>query len=501
MNGFSRTLCWILLVILALAACQPAVTWPTEGWPSTTPEAQGIDSAKLADALLTMRERNIQIHSLLVIRDGKALVDAYFYPYDGSTVHDLASVTKSVMTTLIAIAADQGKLDLDAPMMSFFPDRTIANMDAQKEKITVRHLASMSSGLASVGFEQDEGTLTEMEASPNYVQFALDRKVIFEPGTHFIYDSPGMHLLSAILQEATGMTAQEFAQENLFGPLGIKDSNWRADPQGYSHGWGDLYLHPHDAAKIGYLWLHGGKWGGKQIVSEKWVEASHQRLMDVGDDKYGYGWWVDSEGEAYWAAGRGGQYIRVEPAVNALIIATGGGYEYDDMSALLVSALVNPENALPENPEGMKKLEAALVSIAQPPTPTEVAPLPEIAAKISSNTYVFEPNPLGVDALRIEFDDSDEAQLYLTLTGNEEPQNWPIGLDGVFRMSPSDFGLPQGVRGSWKDDGTFVMEVDSAANNDHAFYTIRFVEDRILIQGQETAHELGREVEGRLQEP
>jgi len=117
MNGFSRTLCGILLVTLALAACQPAVTWPTEGWPSTTPESQGIDSAKLADALLTMRERNIQIHSLLVIRDGKALVDAYFYPYDGSTVHDLASVTKSVMTTLIAIAADQGKLDLDAPMM------------------------------------------------------------------------------------------------------------------------------------------------------------------------------------------------------------------------------------------------------------------------------------------------------------------------------------------------------------------------------------------------
>lgn len=501
MNGFSRTLRWTLLVMLALAACQPAVTWPAEGWPATTPESQGIDSAKLADALLTMRERGIMIHSLLVIRDGKALVDAYFYPYDGGTVHDLASVTKSVMTTLIAIAAEQGKLDLDAPMVSFFPERTIANLDAAKKKITVRHLASMSSGLDSVGFEQDEGTLMEMVDSANYVQFALDRKVTFEPGTHFSYDSPGMHLLSAILQEATGMTAQEFAQENLFGPLGITEVNWRADPQGYSHGWGDLYLHPHDAAKIGYLWLHGGMWDGKRIVSEKWVEASHQRLMDVGEDKYGYGWWVDSESDSYWAAGRGGQYIRVEPSVDALVIATGGGFDYEEIEPLLISTLVDPENPLPENPEGMKKLEDALVSIAQPPAATEVAALPEIAATISGNIYVFEPNPLGIDALRIEFDDSDEARLYLTLAGNEEPQLWPIGLDGVFRMSPSDFGLPQGARGSWTEEGTFVMEVDSAANNDHAFYTIRFEDGRLLIGGQETAHELGTEVEGRLQEP
>ena len=165
MRGFRRLMIVLLFTSLLLAACQPTVSWPTEGWPATTPESQGVDSAKLADALLAMRERGIMIHSLLVIRDGKALVDAYFYPYDGSTVHDEASVTKSVMTTLVAIAADQGKLELDAPMVSFFPDRTIANMDALKEKITVRHLASMSSGLDSVGFAQDEGTLTEMEAS------------------------------------------------------------------------------------------------------------------------------------------------------------------------------------------------------------------------------------------------------------------------------------------------------------------------------------------------
>ena len=252
---------WISLVLAALilSACQPiqpptagaarpdaepAVYWPTASWPVSSPEEQGIDSAKLAEALLTMREKNIPIHSLLVIRNGKVLVDATFYPYDGSTVHDLASVTKSVMTTLIAIAADQGKLDLDQPLVSFFPDRTIANRDARKESITVRDLAKMASGLDSLGFAQDEGTLREMQASPDYVKFALDRKVVTEPGTQFVYDSPGMHLLSAILQQATGQTALEFAQENLFAPLGIQDVIWPSDPQGVTHGWGDLHLHP-----------------------------------------------------------------------------------------------------------------------------------------------------------------------------------------------------------------------------------------------------------------
>ncbi|HSR29202.1 MAG TPA: serine hydrolase domain-containing protein, partial [Anaerolineae bacterium] len=172
--------------------------WPTTGWQSSTPEAQGIDSDKLAQALLAMREQNVQIHSLLLIRNGYVVADATFYPYDGQTVHDMASVTKSVMTTLIGITVDQGKLDLDDPMLSFFPDRAIANLDGAKERITVRHLASMSSGLDCTR-EGDELTLQEMQASPDYVQFVLDRKVAWEPGSHFVYCSPAIHLLSPIL--------------------------------------------------------------------------------------------------------------------------------------------------------------------------------------------------------------------------------------------------------------------------------------------------------------
>jgi CubicO group peptidase (beta-lactamase class C family) len=476
--------------------------WPTQGWRSSTPEEQGIDSAKLAEALLTMREQNINIHSLLVIRNGAVLVDAYFYPYDGKTVHELASVTKSVMTTLIAIAADQGKLQLDQPMVSFFPGRTIANRDARKERITVRHLASMSSGLDSVGRERDEGTLKEMWASTDWVQFSLDRRVAWEPGTHFVYDSPGMHLLSAILQQTTGITALEFARQNLFKPLGIQEAIWPTDdPQGYNNGSAYIYLHPRDAAKIGYLWLNKGQWEDKQIVSRDWVENSVKAQIQVeGDDDYGYGWWVTRANGVYTAAGRGGQFIKVVPFLNVIVVTTGGGFDYDEIDPLLTATLVDPNKPLPANPAGVAMLKAALRTIVQPPNAKPVPPLPETAKAISGKTFVFGPNPIEAEAIGLEFGDSAEAVLHITPTGGK-PESWPIGLDGVYRMSPGKYNFPQGLRGSWADAKTFVFEYDNIANNDHAIIRIRFEGNRVEVESRETAHELGVRFEGKLKNP
>jgi len=268
--------------------------WPTIGWQSSTPEGQGFDSAKLAEGLQEIKQNGTRVHSILIVRDGLVLLDAYFYPYDGSYYHDLASVTKSVMTTLIGIAADQGKLELDQPMLSFFSDRTIANRDARKESITVRHLTAMTSGF-EVDLVDDENTAIEMRASDDWVQFSLDRPVVAEPGTRFAYDSASIHLLSAILQQATGMTAAEYAEANLFEPLGITNFYWPADATGYTRGWGDLALHPHDAAKIGFLFLHQGQWESSQVVSREWVKTATDAHISTGrdeDEYYGYGWWV-----------------------------------------------------------------------------------------------------------------------------------------------------------------------------------------------------------------
>lgn len=460
--------------------------WPTQGWHTSTPEGQGFDSAKLAEGLRALQEQRAGIDSLLIIRNGYVLLDAYFYPYDDSIPHNLASVTKSFMTTLIGIAAGQGKIQLDQPMVSYFPDRTIANLDERKEYITVRHLAGMVSGYQSGCMTGDEPTLDAMRSNPDWVQAALDRMMAGEPGVRLCYDSPGMHLLSAILQEATRMTALDFARQNLFEPLGIRDVYWESDPQGYTHGWGDLHLKPHDAAKLGYLWLNKGVWEGVQIVPADWVEDAVTAQSQGGGDDYGYGWWVSDD--TYFALGRGGQYIKIYPALNAIVVLTGAGIDYDQIAPLLDTAFSDPNNSLPANPEGVAQLDAALRALAQAPTPHPPGALPDTARAISGKTYLFGPNAADVETLRIEFKDPTKATLSMRRQGSDEI--WPIGLDGEYRLSSDG----RGIRGYWEDPKTFVIEVFEIGLSTRRLH---FEDDRLEISSLAE----GLRFEGQIENP
>jgi hypothetical protein len=325
--------------------------------------------------------------------------------------------------------------------------------------------------------------------------------MISEPGKQFVYCSPGMHLLSAILQKATGMTALKFAQQNLFQPLGIQEVIWPTDAQGFNHGWGDLYLYPHDMAKIGFLWLNHGQWANQQLVPQSWVENSVKPQFKTGNnDDYGYGWWIVGDQGEYAAIGRGGQRIQVWPAINTILVMTGGGVDIDDIEPSLSPAFVDMDKPLPANPAGDAQLKAALSAITQPPAPKPVAPLPAIAKEVSGKIFVFAANPLTIDKLGVTFNDSAEATLQIALSGGEMT-SWPLGLDGVYRLSTGKYNLPQGLRGSWVDDTTFTCEYDNIANNDHLFLRLHFAGDRLTVESQETAHELGVRFEGKLQNP
>ena len=460
----------------------PQTYWPAQDWRTVTPEEQGFDSGKLAELLQAVRDQNIGLDSLLIIRNGYLVLDATFYPYDNAFPHDLASVTKSVMTTLIGIAIDQGKIQLDQSMISFFPDRIIANLDGRKEKITVRHLVSNVNGFESGCMEGDMPTIQAMMADPDWVQHSLDRNVVHEPGDFFCYDSPGIHTLSAILQEATGMTALEFARQNLFAPLGISDVIWESDPQGYTRGWGDLHLKPRDAARIGYLFLNLGVWEGKQIVSAKWVEEATKMQHHAGSDDYGYGWWV--EDEVYWAFGRGGQRVMVAPQYHLVIVTTASNFEFDQIGPMLIAAFVDPKKPLPANRANLAKLEAKVAEIAQATEPFPVSPLPDISKTISGKTYVFESNPFNLTNLRLDFSNPTEATLYLRAREGEEV--WPIGLDGKFRLSIDG----QALRGYWPDPQTlFVASLEIG----RITYQFHFEENGVVL----TSPELGLKLEGQ----
>jgi CubicO group peptidase (beta-lactamase class C family) len=458
--------------------------WPTQGWRESAPEEQGFDSVKLAEGLQAIQDRDIAIDSLLVIRDGAVILDAYFYPYDGSTTHDMASVTKSVMTTLIGIAIGQGKLQLDQPMISFFPERTIANLDERKQRITVRHLVSNTNGLVSGCLSGDVSTIQEMMAQPDWVQAALDREMAWEPGSHFCYDSPGMHLLSAILQQATGMTALDFARQYLFAPLGIQEAIWNTDPQGTTRGWGDLHLKPRDAAKLGYLFLHQGMWEGNQIVPREWVEdaTKAQNKTGTGDD-YGYGWWISEF--SFGAQGRNGQRVFGVPSLDAIVVTTGGGFEYDDIDPYLTGALLNTEQALPPNPGAVAGLKALVAALSQAPPAQPIEPLPEIARAVSGVTYVFYPNPAGLETMKIDFNDPAEAIVSLSLFDGMQTITWRIGLDGVYRHMPSG----EALRGGWLDPQTFAFE---SYDVDRRTFRVKFEGQGIEI----ASPEMGMRVEG-----
>lgn len=444
---------WTFTAGLRVPAQVPAPDyWPTDGWRTSSPEEQGFDSVKLTEGLQDIQQSQIGIDSLLIVRNGYIILDAHFHPYDGTFPHDFASVTKSVMTTLIGIAADQGKLDLDAPMVSLFPKRTIANLDERKARLTVRHLVSMVNGMESGCMEADQPTIEAMMSRPDWVQAALDRPMVSEPGSEFCYDSPGMHILSAILQETTGMTALDFARQNLFEPLGIQEAVWESDPQGYSRGWGDLHLLPEDAAKIGYLWLHRGQWDGQQIVPEAWVlDSVKAHSLFVGDDiGYGYGWWI-ATGD-YYASGRGGQKVRVISTRNTVVVTTGSDFEYDDINKWLAPLLVRAGRPLRPNPQGQAALESALLAAQQGQALPAGISLPDTAGAISGKTYLCEENAAGLESLRVEFNDPKIATLNLNLVDRDYV--WPIGLDGNFRISPEG----EGMRGYWEDPQTFLVE-------------------------------------------
>jgi CubicO group peptidase (beta-lactamase class C family) len=485
----------LLMIVPMLACSSKNDVFPIPSWSTSTPEEQGLDSAKLAEGLLAIKQKGLNIHSLLIVRNGSVVLDAYFYHYDGKIPHRLASVTKSVMTTLIAIAADQGKLKLDQSMLSFFPERNILNVDDLKKRITVRHLASMSSGLESVGMEQDEGTLNEMMASKDYIQFALDRKVVSEPGKHFVYDSPSTHILSAILQKATGMTAEEFAMQNLFGPLGIKEVYWEVDPQGFTHGWSDLFLKPPDVAKIGYLWLERGKWGDKQIVSSNWVDASVRTQLKTGlNDDYGYGWWITEEKpHEYAAIGRGGQRIQVYPQLNIVIVITAGGAEYDEIVAEIAPAVVDTKNPL------KAKLNTVIQEISQPPVAILVPPLPSTAREISGKTISFQSNPFQLKTVKLDFTEQPEATMHLTFTGSRSSETAKVGLDGVYRIfSENDIAL-RGYRGYWADETTFLFDYNDITRGEAYDISFKFSDKKVIVEGKERSHEALVTFEGSVQ--
>ncbi|MGE5602511.1 MAG: serine hydrolase [Nitrososphaerales archaeon] len=487
-------------VLPSLAPTVPAPDyWPTAGWKSSTPEEQGMDSAQLAAMFDAIDAKHLNLHSVLIIRNGYLVTEAYFTPYDRSVKHQVASVTKSVTGMLTGIAMNQGHFQSSGErVLSLFPDRRIANLDANKRNMTLLDLLTLTSGFDC---SDDAGAVNGMAQSPDWVQFALDLPMADAPGTRFRYCSPAVHLLSAILKRATGRNARELANETLFEPLGIPSvtpGEWESDPQGLSEGFAGLWLTPRDMARLGFLYLHRGNWNGKQVVPAAWVAASltPHTVEEKSGRPYGYLFWIYHRQGYYSAMGLGGQDIHIIPAKNMVVVFTAGIDipTHDTEVIKLLDEYVVPAAAsdrpLAENPAVWAQLQAHISRAARPQT--RVAPLPALARSISGKVYEVGDNPAGWQTMSLSFEEgSPEATA--TINGTQKA---PIGLDNVYRTTG---GQNRGValRGHWEGEDTFVVENNNLGIFLQWEYRITFPGDGVRIEVRELVNGNTATVTGR----
>ena len=344
--------------------------WPTKEWQSSSPEEQGMDSKELAKLVDFGTVHSFD--SLLVARHGKVVAEAYYAPYSTSIPHVVNSCTKAVISTLTAIALKEGLLDNPSHrVLDFFNRQSIANVDDRKEAITVQSLLDMTSGIEWKERLGDSsaaavGTESEMDSSPDWVKFVLDRPMSSAPGDIFNYNSGNAHLLSAILTKLTGMSALEYAKSKLFGPLGITKVSWQHDPQGISNGGWGLSLLPRDMAKIGYLYLRKGLWEGQELLPPAWIDkVSHATVdMRLGGLRYSDLFWALPDKRVYMAVGRNGQVIMVFSNLDVVAITTGReNYRLGEL-ADSISRSVKSDMVLPVDSAGAKLLANKILDVS-----------------------------------------------------------------------------------------------------------------------------------------
>jgi CubicO group peptidase (beta-lactamase class C family) len=346
--------------------------WPTAGWRTAAPDQQGMDPAVLDHLDTIVPDSYPQVRSVLVVRHGYLVVERYWRGVAADDGHNSFSVTKSFVSALVGIALRDKQLQgLDQTVGELLAAHLPANADPRLRQVTVEQLLTMTSGLAgddsSLGGE--DGISDRMAQSRDWVRHILGRRLVTTPGESWAYSSASSHLLSAIVADATGQSTLAFARAELFGPLGIATGDaleqrvrdwpptqaelaayeqatvaWPRDPQGYHYGGAFLRLPARDLAKLGYLYLNGGRWDGAQVVPAEYVAASTRPQSDPsrGPGDYGYQWWVTNETghDSFRAMGFGGQLIQVIPDLDLVVVITSDADQGRHNGADLVGAVI-----------------------------------------------------------------------------------------------------------------------------------------------------------------
>lgn len=443
-----KVLSTIACLVLSGSACFAA------GLPRATPESQGVDPAAILRFVEAADKEINSLHSLMIVRHGQVIAEGWWAPYDAESPHSLYSLSKSFTSTAIGIAIHEGKLNLDDPVLKFFPEDAPAEPSNNLKSMRVSDLLRMNTG------QQSEPPRTPKES---WVKTFLNHPVPFKPGTHFLYNTSATYMLSAIIQKATGQTLLDYLKPRLFDPLGIEKPTWETSPQGISTGGYGLSIRTEDIARLGQLYLQKGKWQGKQLVPEAWIEAATSRQTSNGsnpksdwDQGYGYQFWRCRHG-AYRGDGAFGQYCIVLPEQDAVIAITSGVRDMQAVLNLIWDKLLPAMKSSPvaNDPETRKKLEGKLKSLSL--RSPEGAPVP---MNVLGKKYEFPTNELKLESLKLEAGEKEgEVALVTKINGIE--QKILCGR-GTWIKGRGSWGMltdqPLAASGAWSGEDTFTAK-------------------------------------------
>ncbi len=342
-----RIHCLAVLVAAALLISAGRTSF-ADDWPRADLAAAGFAS-DIGDKLdAGVRERRFQnLHGVVVVRGGKLVLERYYegederwgrprgrVAFDANELHDLRSVSKSIVSLLYGIAWAEGKSPpLDAPLVDQFPEFPELADELMRRRMTVAHALTMMLGTEwneRLPYTDPRNSEIAMERADDRYRFVLDRPMVSEPGTQWVYNGGATAVIGRLIAKGSGRSLLAYAKTNLFAPLGITDVDWVRGRDGEYAAASGLRLRPRDLAKIGQLVLNDGRWGDAQIVSADWLDQSFRTRARLERINYGYQWWLGPEGPdgPRWIAGfgNGGQRLWINPGLDLVVVVTAGNY-------------------------------------------------------------------------------------------------------------------------------------------------------------------------------
>jgi hypothetical protein len=379
--------------------------WPVENAGSfvrMSPESQGVSSAAISKFISAANASGLNWHSFMLLRHGNVIAEGWWKPFDQQYKHTLYSLSKSFTSTAIGILVKEGKIKVEDQVISFFPDELPAVVSENLRLMTIKHMLTMNTGHA-------EDTTPKMrEGSSTWTKTFLSLPVEHAPGSHFLYNSGATYMLGAIVKKISGQDLETFLTPRLFAPLQITDHDWEKSPDGLNvAGWG-LRLKTEDIAKIGQLYLQKGKWNGKEILTEAWVNdaSSAQTTSNEGDSDwsqgYGYQFWRCKPG-FYRGDGAFGQYCVVMPQHDAVLVVTSESWDMQKQMTIMWETLVPAmqHSSLLENENDLRKLKSDIMALALPVTKGSASS--PVSKKYNNAKLKFDTNEFKVAGIQFKF--------------------------------------------------------------------------------------------------